>query len=310
MNTYNLPTDYHKTVLVNEVIEYLNPQPGKVYVDATFGGGGHTRAILTHEPGCRVIAFDWDKTAIETHQEEFEKLFGDRIQFIWGNFAHIIRLLKKEGITHVDGVLADFGTSQHQITHRAGFSVYNDTPLDMRMSPAHQKITAAHVVNRATEQELREIFWRYSDERYAKQIAYAIVKGRTTKPFTRTHQLAQLIERVVPTDKKSKIHPATRVFQALRIYINGELDHINSFLHGAFQVVSVGGPIVCISFHSLEDRLVKTFFKEHLCHGVGKGVEVLTPKAVFASKEEIALNPSSRSARLRAATICDYDGSD
>ena len=142
---------YHIPVLTNEVLEYLNPQPGKVYVDATFGGGSHTRAILQHEPKCKVIAFDWDLVALEKNRNAVEQEYPGRVQFIWGNFAHIIRLLHKEGIEQVDGVLADFGTSQYQIHERPGFSFAKDTPLDMRMSPSHQKVTASDIINRASE---------------------------------------------------------------------------------------------------------------------------------------------------------------
>ena len=295
---------YHKSVLVEEVLTYLDPHPDGVYVDATFGGGGHTRAILEHEPRCSVVAFDWDKNAIDMHQEIFERDFPGRVAFIWGNFSQLAALLfKRLGIGEVDGIIADFGTSQYQISERHGFSVYRDTYLDMRMSYAHQKITAAQVINSCSEKELTEIFWQFGEERYAKKIAQAIVERRRTKKIFRTHELVKLIERVVPqTHKKRTIHPATRVFQALRIYVNKELDNIQAFLNGALRVVKPGGTIVCISFHSLEDRLIKRFFKEHPC-GQEKGVEILTKKVVIARSDEIRKNPSARSARLRAARV-------
>ena len=147
---------YHISVLVNEVLEYLDPKPGGIYVDATFGGGGHTRAILEHEPQCKVIAMDWDLAALEMNGEPLQEEFPERLTLIWSNFTLIDKKLQKA--TKVDGILADFGTSFYQLTERPGFSFYKDTPLDMRMSPAHQKTTASHVVNKATENELTSIF--------------------------------------------------------------------------------------------------------------------------------------------------------
>jgi len=144
------PTFYHKSVLVNEVLEYLDPKPGGVYLDATFGSGGHTRAILEAEPQCTVIACDWDSVSLETYGHPLQEEFPGRLRLIWGNFALLYKLLKKEQVDQLDGILADFGTSQMQITQRPGFSIYRDTDLDMRMSPAHQKTTAAEIVNKAT----------------------------------------------------------------------------------------------------------------------------------------------------------------
>ena len=288
----------HKSVLVDEVLHYLEPKPGKTYVDVTFGSGGHTRAILEHEPEARVIALDWDSISFDTYAPAFKEEFGDRLTLIWGNFALLYKLLAKAGIKQVDGVLADFGTSQMQIKERPGFSVYNDLPLDMRMSPPHQKITAAELLNKASEEKLREIFWQLGEERFARQIVQAIVAERKKKRFQTTGQLVAVIERAVPMPKKRTIHPATRVFQALRIYVNKELENIRSFLSGATRALNPDGRLVCISFHSLEDRLVKQFFKEQESLDV---LRVLTPKVVTASPEELATNPSSRSARLRAA---------
>lgn len=290
----------HKSVLVEEVLDYLNIKPGGVYLDVTFGAGGHTRAILQAEPTCRVVAFDWDKEAIETHGPVLQEEFPERLKLVWGNFALLYKLAKKEKLGRFDGILADFGTSQIQITQRAGFSVYRDTPLDMRMSPSHQKTTAELILKDASEQELREIFWRYGQEKYTKQIARAIVQERKKQPFKTTLQLAKLVERVVPKDKRQKIHPATRIFQALRICVNKELDNITSFLSAALHHLKPEGRLVCISFHSLEDRLVKEFFVERAALG---DVEILTPKVVTATEQELEQNPSARSAKLRAAQL-------
>lgn len=289
----------HKSVLVDEVIHNLAIKPGGVYVDVTFGGGGHTRAILEADKTCHVIAVDWDTQSLETYGKDLQEEFPGRLTLLWGNFALIYKMLKKERKGNVDGILADFGTSQMQILTRQGFSVYRDTLLDMRMSPAHQKTTAAMILNEASEEEMREIFWRYGEEKFTKQIVRAIVQERELHPFTTTGQLADLIDRVVPKqkDKRSRIHPATRVFQALRICVNKELENITSFLSAAMQLLKPGGRLVCISFHSLEDRLVKQFFMDRAQEGVAT---VVTKKVVTASEAELDKNPSARSAKLRA----------
>lgn len=296
--TNSLPL--HKSVLVDEVLQYLDPKPGKTYLDVTFGTGGHTRAILEKEPTCKVIAFDWDERSIELYGEPLKEEFGDRLTLIWGNFALLYKIARKAGIKGVDGILADFGTSQIQITERPGFSIYNDTALDMRMSPSHHKITAGELINKATEEKLRDIFFTFGQERHAKQIAAAIVKQRAIKEITTTAQLADLIERSVYIEKdaKRKTHPATRVFQALRIFVNKELENITAFLAAAVPLLNPAGRLVCISFHSLEDSLVKHFFKDKAALGV---LNVLTPQVVTGTEQELAINPSARSACLRAA---------
>lgn len=286
----------HKSVLVQEVLEYLNPQPGKIYLDVTFGSGGHTRAILEAEPTCTVIAMDWDTVSLDTYIPRLQQEFGDRIIPLWGNFSLLYKLLKKIKITKVDGILADFGTSQMHIYERAGFSFSRNTPLDMRMSPPHQHVTAAQVLNEFSEEALRELFWQLGEESNARKIAHAIVEARQKKPFEMTRDLAQLIEKLTPG--RGKIHPATKVFQALRIYVNKELDNIHAFLPVAVQSLNKGGRLVCISFHSLEDRVVKQFFKK--MEDEGK-VKVLTKKVVVPTEEEVRRNPASRSSKLRAA---------
>jgi 16S rRNA (cytosine1402-N4)-methyltransferase len=286
----------HKSVLVSEVIEYLAPQDGGVYLDVTFGGGGHTRAILESNKSCSVIALDWDKKALELNGAPLEEAYPGRIQFIWGNFANLYQLLKKHKIEKIDGILADFGTSQYQLKHGAGFSFYNDTKLDMRMSPAHQKVTAEELINKSSEEKLRQIFWQLGEEKYAKQIVAAIVRRRNERPITTTKELADIVQKATP-GPKGKIHPATRVFQALRMYVNHELDNIQAFLSEAIRVLSPGGRLVVISFHSLEDRLVKGFFLKAASEG---GFKNLTPRAVSGAEEEISINPSARSAKLRA----------
>lgn len=290
----NNQTTQHKTVLIQEVLEQLQPKPHGIYVDATFGGGGHTRAILNAEPTCRVIGLDWDNESIERHAPALEEEFGNRLSVLWGNFAHIYRLLKKNKISCIDGVLADFGTSQYQIFHKEGFSFMIDSPLDMRMSPAHQRETAASIVNHYSSKDLAQLFYTLGEEPNGRKIAEAILAARAVKPIETTLQLAHIIESVVPRSRS--IHPATKVFQALRIKINQELDNIEEFLKISLSMLNPGGRLVCISFHSLEDRIVKHFFKDNT-----DKLEILTPKPVEATEEEIAQNPSSRSAKLRAA---------
>ena len=302
MNTNNKEQEslpmYHKTVLVNEVLEHLNPQPNKLYCDVTFGSGGHTKAILDNQPQCKVVALDWDATSIETYAPQLEQIYQDRLQIVWGNFSNLYRLLKKVGINKVDGILADFGTSQMHLKERAGFSFSRDTALDMRMSPAHQQLTAEQVVNKSSEEKLCELFWQLGQESHAKKIAQAILAARQKKRIMTTRELALIIEKVVPRQRSSKIHPATKVFQALRMYVNQELNNIHGFLSSSMQVLKPGGLLLCISFHSLEDRVVKQFFKDRAEEGT---LEILTKRVIVATPEEIAKNPSSRSAKLRVA---------
>ncbi len=288
----------HKSVLVEEVLHYLDPQPGNTYLDVTFGSGGHTRAILEHQPKCKVIALDWDIHMLDSYGQDLQQEFGDRLILLWGNFALLYKIIKKANIKTVNGILADFGTSQMHIMGRPGFSVYRDTLLDMRMSPPHQKITAADVINDASEEKLRQIFWQFGEERYARQIVRALVEERKKKRIKTTGQLVSIIERVVPKRRTRKIHPATQVFQALRIFVNKELDNIQAFLSVALDILQPGGRLICISFHSLEDRLVKRFFNER---SQRSELVILTPRVVVPSEEEIRNNPASRSAKLRAA---------
>jgi 16S rRNA (cytosine1402-N4)-methyltransferase len=287
--------DYHIPVLTREVIHYMAPTAGETYVDCTFGGGSHTRALLSADPGCRVFALDWDLGALEKNGPALEEEFGDRLTLIWGNFSTLSRHLAKAGVREVAGILADFGTSQYQIHERAGFSFATDTPLDMRMSPAHQQITAEHILKHSPENELAQIFFEYGEERAGRKIARSIVAERGKKPFKTTKDLASLIEKIVP--RIGNIHPATRAFQALRIVVNRELDNITGLLSAAtLACLKPGGRLVCISFHSLEDRLVKDFFRLH-----AHELEIVTSKVVTAQDDERAINPSSRSAKLRAA---------
>lgn len=295
-NSFDSLTEiYHKSVMVNEVLQYLDPQPGKTYIDATFGGGGHTYQILKAEPECKVIAFDWDLKAIELNGPKLVDEFGDRLELINGNFAHITPLLKKRGIKTVDGILADFGTAQMQIQTKPGLSFGVKSSLDMRMSSGFYKVTAKDIVNNASENELAHIFFTFGEEPKSRAVARAIIDYRKNKRINTTEELVDIIKAVIPKGPK-RINPATKIFQALRIVVNDELNNIKSLLAQSVNLLKPQARLVCISFHSLEDRIVKQFIKEN-----GSIFTNLTPKVIMAKSEETAQNPSARSAKLRAA---------
>lgn len=294
----------HISVMPLEVVSYCKLSKPSVVIDATFGGGGHTKKLLQTYSDVTVIGIDWDKKSLEQFGSVLTEQFGERFKPLWGNFAHLYKLMKKEKISHVDCVIADFGTSSMQIFEMDGFSFQTDTLLDMRMSQGHYIKTASDIVNSYTQEELTNLFWEYSQEPRSKAIARAIVNARYSKRIKTTKQLADIILSVSPWNKKTKIHPATRVFQALRMRVNNELENIIAFLHGAFGLLKPGGRIICISFHSLEDRLVKDFFlqKEFLLQG-----SILTKKPIIATENEIQSNPSSRSAKLRVFQKSDNE---
>ena len=286
----------HKSVLLEESVDLLDIKPGGIYIDATFGGGGHTKAILQKCSEINVIAIDWDKKAIETNGEILKEKFGNRLKLVWANFAKLYLVLKKEKIDKVDGILADFGTSRNQILEGIGFSFKTNTFLDMRMSPAHQRITAADVLKSTSERDLQNIFFKYGEEKKSKFVARKIIETRKINPIETTRQLAELVESVIRRKPGQRIHPATKIFQALRIFVNKELENIDSFLKSAIHHLKIGGKIVCISFHSLEDRIVKNIFAQN-----SEILEIDKKKLILPSGEEIERNKSSRSAKMRAA---------
>lgn len=286
----------HIPVMMQEVLTYLPHKKGGVYVDGTLGGGGHTTALLEQDPTCMVIGCDWDRTVLDTTGVRLQEKYPKRFIPLWTNFAKLPLALQKHSITKVDGILVDFGTSQMQIHGSDGFSVYHDTPLDMRMSPAHQQTTAYDIVKKSNADTLADIFFQYGGERYARRIARAIVEQRQKIRIKTTLQLADIVKKAVPFSKKERIHPATRVFQALRIVVNKELENIMSLLKNSLQILAPDARLVCISFHSLEDRLVKNFFKDKQREHV---IDILTPKACMPTEQEVADNPASRSAKLR-----------
>ena len=298
----------HASVLLAETVELLAPMPGEVFVDATLGLGGHTKALLETEATLRVIGIDQDAAALELAKGRLER-FGDRVEFRQGNFAEI-----KQFVTSADGILADLGVSSLQFdSETRGFSFRFDAPLDMRMDAEGDDETAAELLERLTQDEIANIIYGYGEERFSRRIARRIVERRNTgSPVRTTKELAEIVERSVPRKPKDNIHPATKTFQALRIAVNQELEVLEGFLKDAIDLLKPNGRLAIISFHSLEDRMVKQAFLKASgkcqcppripqCQcGATKQVEILTKKPITAGEEELDLNPRSRSAKLRA----------
>lgn len=286
----------HCSVLPNETLEFLAPHSGGIYVDGTLGLGGHSEAILTKSaPDGRVIAFDWDAAAIEKSRERL-KPFGDRLTIVRRNFSEIAEGLTDLGIDQVDGILIDIGLSSLQLdSGERGFSFQRDEPLDMRMD-VRREVTAASILATGSEEELADIFYYYGEEKQARRIASYIVKERVLEPFETSKQLAILVARAVPKPFHPKrIHVATRVFQALRIAVNTELENLAGILEDGVSYLAPGARFCIISFHSLEDRMVKRKFRDNV------ELKVLTKKPIVASAEEQKQNRRSRSARMRVA---------
>lgn len=301
----------HASVLYEESLHYIAPKDGEVYVDGTFGAGGHTRGLL-EAADCRVYAIDRDPD-VQIFADALEKEFPGRVKLLQGNFSDMKILLQDEGVAAVHGILLDVGVSSMQLdTPGRGFSFRYDAPLDMRMSQTGRD--AATLVNEAEETELADIIYQYGGERMSRRIAKAIVLARAETPISRTFQLADIIRRAVRSYNDS-IDPATRTFQAIRIWVNDELGEISRALEAAEELLAPGGRLVVISFHSLEDSLVKDFINTAAGkqEGVSRYVPVVTKqqqphtfewitrKAIKPTEEEVKANPRSRSARLRAA---------
>lgn len=288
--------DIHTSVLLHECMHYLAPETGKVYVDGTLGLGGHTAAILSASaPDGRVIAFEWDDRALQ-HAMKRLAGFKDRLTIVPRNFAELAAGLEEIGVREIDGLLIDIGVSSLQLDMgERGFSFQRDEILDMRMD-SRGKTTAKSILATGSEQELADIFFYYGEERQARPIASAIVEHRKKEDIQTTKQLVRIVAHAVPKRFHPKrIHVATKVFQALRIAVNTELENLARILDDAVRFLKPGANFCVISFHSLEDRIVKRKFKNN------ELLEVLTGKPVMSSSEEIAANPRSRSARLRVA---------
>lgn len=299
----------HKPVLYQEVLNILQPRSGLKYVDGTVGAGGHARGILeASSPDGELLGLDVDSAALTLADRSLQQ-FRSRYRLVQASFATLTTQLQSIGWHEVHGILLDLGVSSMQLdTPERGFSFRADAPLDMRFDPKGS-VTASDVVNRSSEEELSRILFEYGEERFARQIARAIVAAR---PVQTTMQLANIVERVVGK-RTREIHPATRTFQALRIAVNRELDQIREALPQALEVLAIGGVLVVISFHSLEDRLVKGFMvresrdcvcppRQPVCTcGHQARLNLLTRKPVCPDIVEVEENPRARSARLRAA---------
>ena len=284
----------HIPVMLNEAVEGLAVRAGGRYLDGTFGRGGHARAVLSRlGPDGRLLLMDRDPQAIATAQNEFGA--DPRVSIRHANFSTLAAW--DETAAGLDGVLLDLGVSSPQLDEAArGFSFMADAPLDMRMDPT-QGESAADFLAHADEREIADVLWIYGEERFSRKIARAIVERRKETPITRTGELAALVERMIGRREPGK-HPATRTFQALRIRVNGELQALEQGLEAALERLNPGGRLSIISFHSLEDRIVKDALREGARDGIYR---VLTKKPVTAEEEEIDRNPRSRSAKLRAA---------
>lgn len=286
----------HLSVLPAEVLHYLNPRPGGVYMDGTLGLGGHTSEILKNSfPNGRVVGFEWDVNAIQRSSRRLAE-YGDRLTIVRRNFAEIAEGLAEAGVDALDGLLIDIGLSSLQLDMgERGFSFQRDEPLDMRMDE-RREVTAASIVASGSEEELADIFYYYGEERQARRIASEIVAQRKLEKIVTSKQLASVVAKAVPKRfHPQRIHVATKVFQALRIAVNTELENLATILDQAAQFLKPGARFCVISFHSLEDRMVKRKFKNN------KDLEVITARPVMASPAELEVNPRSRSARLRVA---------
>jgi 16S rRNA (cytosine1402-N4)-methyltransferase len=303
------PGVVHVPVLVQEVIGYLAPLRDGLVVDCTLGAGGHAAALLEEVPGLRIVGIDRDPQARSLAAARLAR-FGDRVRILEGEFAELGSLLRQAGIGRVQGILADLGVSSMQLeTAERGFSFRREGPLDMRMGPG--QVTAREIVNRYSEAELQEIFREYGEERRARRIARTVVEARNRQPIETTTELRRVVHRAAAGGPRQRIDPATRVFQALRIEVNRELDGLSRLLDQVAELLDGDGRLVVISYHSLEDRIVK-----HRLRDLARGeidettgrrrsetrlIEVLTKKPIRPTAAEVAANPRARSARLRAA---------
>jgi len=290
--------EYHHTpVLLAEVVAGLLPRPGGRYIDGTVGGGGHAAAILeASAPDGRLLGIDCDPAALTAAAARLAP-YSDRVTLVRGSFREIGRLATTSGLVQVQGVLLDLGVSSYQLdTPERGFSFQASAPLDMRLDP-DAPVTAAHLVNDLPEQELADLIFRYGEERASRRIARAIVEARRRKPIATTDELAAIVSRALG-GRRGRIHPATRTFQALRIAVNDELASLEAALPQIVELLAAGGRMAIISFHSLEDRIVKHFMRAEAQAG---RLRIITRKPIEASSEEQQINPRSRSARLRVA---------
>jgi 16S rRNA (cytosine1402-N4)-methyltransferase len=286
----------HIPVMLEQMLDSLSPLSGELYVDATFGAGGYSRAIL-ERADCNVIGIDRDET-VQPYARVLEDLFPNRFTLLIGTFGDMQSLLTEHNINQVNGVVMDIGVSSMQLDNaERGFSFMKDAPLDMRMGNDGE--TAADFINSASEQHIADVLYQYGEERKSYRVAKYIINERRTTPIRTTSELARLVEKALGnSSRKYGIHPATRTFQALRIYINDELGQLESGLSAALKVLSVNGRLVVVSFHSLEDRMVKQFMRDAAANNE---LEIITKKPLIAPDSETRINPRSRSAKMRVA---------
>lgn len=280
--------------MVDEIISYLAPEKLKTYVDCTFGQGGYSKKIL-EKTNCNIIAIDRDKDAIE-HAKLLKKKYPKNFIFCVDNFSRLDQVLKKNDIKKIDGLIFDLGISNTQLNNPSrGFSFSNNGPLDMRMDIENLDLTAQKIINEFDQHNLSDIFYYYGEEKNSRQIARKIIEFRKKKEISTTFELVELIKKVNSFKKK---HPATRVFQALRIFINDELNELDITLKKSLLFLKKNGKIITVAFHSLEDKVIKNFFSRN------KGLlKILTKKPITPNEKEVKINPRSRSARMRVAEI-------
>ncbi len=284
----------HHPVMVDEILSYLAPEKLKTYVDCTFGQGGYSKKILENT-NCNIIAIDRDKDAIE-HAKLLKKKYPKNFIFCVNNFSRLDQVLKKNDIKKIDGLIFDLGISNTQLNNPSrGFSFSNNGPLDMRMDIENLDLTAQKIINEFDQHNLSDIFYYYGEEKNSRQIARKIIEFRKKKVISTTFELVELIKKVNSFKKK---HPATRVFQALRIFINDELNELDITLKKSLLFLKKNGKIITVAFHSLEDKVIKNFFSRN------KGLlKILTKKPITPNEKEVKINPRSRSARMRVAEI-------
>jgi 16S rRNA (cytosine1402-N4)-methyltransferase len=289
----------HIPVLQKEVLENLDPKPNENFIDCTVGGGGHALAILEKTaPKGKLLGIDWDQEIVSNLKSIIEKTeLKNRLLLVNDNFAHLKEIVKKENFKPVKGILFDLGMSTWHLKESGrGFSFLKNEPLDMRYD-SENPLTAEKIINFWSEPEIERILKEFSEEKFAGQIARQIIKERRVSPIKTTFQLVRIVKKAVPTKYQYlKIHFATRTFQALRIAVNDELNNVSLGLSQAEDILGPGGKIAVISFHSLEDRIVKNFFKNK-----ADSLKIITKKPIIPTLKEIQINPSSRSSKLRAA---------